>query len=140
MIKTNYHCFVDFGSYGCPNSGTIESIDTDECYVFAPGECSEKIANQLAIKDRNLYSFKTRMPGSNRPLSLKELREEVKKLVEHAKANPTMHYIVPTLAYGVAGYNETDIAPLFKEAYGVYNIHLPFVYLNRIFLDHVSAN
>lgn len=132
MIQDNYLTLVNRGGFGFPNSGKINNIDNDECYVFAVGEASEKTANRLSVNNRNLYQIKTR-GEQGRPLFLKDLKEEINKFIKFAKDRPNIHFIVPTIAYGVAGYREQDIAPMFKDAYGLFNIHLPFVYLNKIY-------
>ena len=110
----------------------INNIDNDECYVFAVGEASEKTANRLSVNNKNLYQIKTRGEQGH-PLFLKDLKEEINKFIKFAKDRPNTHFIVPTIAYGIAGYREQDIAPMFKDAYGLFNIHLPFVYLNEIY-------
>ena len=41
-------------------------------------------------------------------------------------------FLVTKIGCGLAGYNESDIAPLFKNCKGVYNIHLPETFIRYL--------
>ena len=60
MIQDNYLTLINCGGFGFPNSGKINNIDNDECYVFAVGEASEKTANRLSVNNKNLYRNQVR--------------------------------------------------------------------------------
>ena len=129
MFQPNYR-YNPF--YPWPCSETIHFIDKDECYVYAPTEPTEKIAEMLKTNNRNTYILRTRDPVTRRPLFLKEIKEEVKKFIEFAKANPNISFLVTKIGYDVAGYKEIDIAPLFRECLTISNIHLPCLYFDYL--------
>lgn len=49
----------------------------------------------------------------------------VQQFIEYAKANPNLIFYVTKIGCGRAGYKETDIAPLFVDAYLLENVVLP---------------
>lgn len=53
----------------------------------------------------------------------------IDEFVEYAKSHPTKLFFVTKIGCGIAGYSISDIAPLFKEAYGVTNIVLPLEFV-----------
>lgn len=58
-------------------------------------------------------------------LTLEEIQEHVNVFIEHAKQNPDKTFLVTQIGCGYAGYSPAQIAPLFKEAEEIQNIHLP---------------
>ena len=53
------------------------------------------------------------------------IRPYVDKFVNYAKTHPEQTFLVTPIGCGIAGFSPNDIAPLFKEATNVENIHLP---------------
>lgn len=53
------------------------------------------------------------------------LAEEIKKFADYAKANPRKKFLVTAIGCGIAGYHESDIAPLFECSKDICNISLP---------------
>lgn len=49
----------------------------------------------------------------------------VSRFIDFAKHVPDLVFLVTPIGCGLAGYQPKDIAPLFKEAMSVENIHLP---------------
>ena len=49
-------------------------------------------------------------------LSLQEIREHVESFLTHARACPTKRFFVTRVGCVLAGYQDSDIAPLFAEA------------------------
>ena len=49
----------------------------------------------------------------------------VNEFIQFAKNNPNKIFLVTEIGCGIAGFTPKDIAPLFKEAVNVENIHLP---------------
>ncbi len=45
--------------------------------------------------------------------------------IEIAKKSPMLTFLVTKIGCGLAGYTPKDIAPLFKDAIDIPNIHLP---------------
>lgn len=60
-----------------------------------------------------------------RSSTLEEIKYEVDLFVEYAKLNPNLIFKVTLLGTNLAGYSVEEIAPLFKEAIPIKNIHLP---------------
>ena len=53
------------------------------------------------------------------------IRPYVDKFIDYAKAHPEQTFLVTPIGCGIAGFTPDEIAPLFKDAVGVENIHLP---------------
>jgi hypothetical protein len=49
----------------------------------------------------------------------------VNEFIEFAKEHPSLKFLVTEIGCGIAGFKMNDIAPLFKDAVNVENIHLP---------------
>jgi hypothetical protein len=58
-------------------------------------------------------------------LSLEKIQGYVDNFIEFAKTQPHMTFLVTEIGCGLAGWEVKNIAPLFKEAMNVSNIHLP---------------
>lgn len=53
------------------------------------------------------------------------IRPYVDKFISYAKAHPDETFLVTPIGCGIAGFFPADIAPLFRDAVDVKNIHLP---------------
>lgn len=62
------------------------------------------------------------------------IKPYVDEFIAFAKQHPELFYYVTRIGCGIAGFRDSEIAPLFAEAVGVANICLPesFVRLNTI--------
>lgn len=49
----------------------------------------------------------------------------VKEFIDFAKVHPELTFLVTEIGCGIAGFLPEEMAPLFKEAVSVGNIHLP---------------
>lgn len=58
-------------------------------------------------------------------LDLKWIKYYVDYFISQAKNLKTLTFLVTEIGCGLAGYEPKDIAPLFKDAVDVENIHLP---------------
>ena len=54
-----------------------------------------------------------------------EIRPYVDEFITFAKEHPEMTFLVTEIGCGIAGFAPEEIAPLFKDAVEVKNIHLP---------------
>lgn len=54
-----------------------------------------------------------------------EIAPYVKEFIDFAKAHPELTFLVTEIGCGIAGFRPEEIAPLFKDAVPVKNIHLP---------------
>ena len=57
-------------------------------------------------------------------LPIDRIRPHVEEFIEYAKNNSDLIFLVTNIGCGLAGYTPAEIAPLFKEAIAVDNIHL----------------
>ena len=67
------------------------------------------------------YGFSYAIPTKDyhiETLPLDRIREYVVQFIEYAKANPELQFKVTKIGCGFAGYNDSDIAPMFKDAPG----------------------
>ena len=71
------------------------------------------------------YGIPTKDASIRRTLSIKEIKPFVDEFIEFAKANENLTFLVTEIGCGLAGLKPKEIAPLFKEAVNVENIHLP---------------
>ena len=53
------------------------------------------------------------------------IRPYVDEFIDYAKAHPEYTFLVTKIGCGIAGFRETEIAPLFKDALSVENVALP---------------
>lgn len=53
------------------------------------------------------------------------IRPYVDEFVEFARRHPELTFLVTEVGCGIAGFTPAQIAPLFADAVGVENIHLP---------------
>lgn len=51
-----------------------------------------------------------------RGMTLDEIRPGVERFLSYAKQNPELRFYVTRVGCGLAGYHETDIAPMFEHA------------------------
>ena len=75
----------------------------------------------------NSYAIPTMQGGVD------SIKPDVDDFIAFAKKNPELTFYVTKIGCGSAGFKETDIAPLFKEALEIDNIRLP-----RSFVDIIK--
>ncbi len=63
--------------------------------------------------------------GINSMNGLDVLAQEVREFCAFAKAHPEKHFLVTPIGCGIAGYAESDVAPLFEDCRDLENISLP---------------
>ncbi len=73
----------------------------------------------------NTYGIPTKNANMN-TLHLNAIESHIIKFVEFAVINPNNIFMVTEIGCGLAGYKPKQIAPLFKNAVDVDNIHLPY--------------
>lgn len=54
------------------------------------------------------------------------------EFIEFAKTHSDMHFLVTRIGCGIAGFQDTDIAPLFEQAIGLSNVSLPQEFIDII--------
>lgn len=78
------------------------------------------------------YGIPTKDATVTRTLTINEIRPHVANFITFAKSHPELTFLVTEIGCGLAGHSHKDIAPLFKEAINVENIHLPFKFWKEI--------
>jgi len=103
-----------FGSNLAGRHGKGAALAATKTYgaVYGIGEGRTGNSYALPTKDANI---KTR--------SLVDVRDSVNKFIEYAINNPDLDFQVTKIGCGLAGFKESDIAPLFKNA--PVNCYLP---------------
>ena len=56
---------------------------------------------------------------------MEEIRPYVEEFIDFARSNPDLTFLVTRVGCGIAGFHDSEIAPLFTEATEVANIFLP---------------
>ena len=93
--------------------------------------------NQVINAIRFLYKFglnkKYDKVSFKRPKSEKKLPKVVDgEFIEFAKGNENLIFLVTEIGCGLAGLKPKGVAPLFKEAINVLNIHLPSRFWHKV--------
>lgn len=78
------------------------------------------------------YGIPTKNASISRTLSLVEIKLFVDEFIEIAKQNPKLIFLVTEVDCGLAGLKPKEVAPLFKEAKNINNIHLPSKFWHKI--------
>ena len=64
----------------------------------------------------NSYAIPTKDYDISATLSLITIAEHIKEFIEYARYNPHLNFFITRIGCGLAGYQNSDIAPLFKQA------------------------
>lgn len=78
------------------------------------------------------YGIPTKNFSITETLELYEIKQYVDRFIQFAKENPTFKFLVTEVGCGLAGLNTEDVAPLFKEAKEIENIHLPAKFWHKL--------
>lgn len=73
----------------------------------------------------NSYAIPTKSKGVKRTLTVQEIKPFVDEFIVFAKHWNEPIFLVTEIGCGLAGHKHSDIAPLFKKAVDIKNIHLP---------------
>jgi hypothetical protein len=72
----------------------------------------------------NTYAIPTK-DENLKTLSLNEISKYVSAFLDYCVCTPEKVFVVTQVGCGLAGYTCDDIAPMFKDAIDIENIHLP---------------
>ena len=119
-----------------PNN--ITSLKEGEIFTFGsnlsgrPGKGAAKTAlgwgaiwGQAKGLQGKTYGIPTKNANITKTLPLTEIKPFVDEFIEFAKSNQHLTFLVTEIGCGLAGLKPKEIAPLFKEAVNISNIHLP---------------
>lgn len=116
----------------------IEKLNENQVFVFGSnlggkhGRGAAQMALQWGAKwgqakglQGNTYGIPTKDATIRHTLSIDEIKPFVNEFIEFAKNNKDMTFLVTEIGCGLAGMDPKDVAPLFKDAKDIDNIHLP---------------
>jgi len=123
----------------------ITSLAQDQIFVFGSNQSGRhgKGAAKLALTwgakwgqatglQGRTYGIPTKNHSIRRVLSIDEIGKYVDEFIAFARENPSLTFLVTMIGCGLAGYDPKDIAPLFKEAVNIPNVHLPHKFWKKI--------
>jgi len=76
------------------------------------------------------YGIPTVNAAITNKLNVNKIAKYVDNFIVFAKEHPEMIFLVTEIGCGLAGWTVKDMAPLFKEAIEISNIHLPNKFWN----------
>ena len=115
------------------SSERIESLRADEIFVFGSNLAGHHGGGAALLAWRKwgavwgqgvglqgqTYGIPTMHGGPE------AIRPYVDEFVDFARRHPELTFLVTEVGCGIAGFTPAQIAPLFADAVGVENIHLP---------------
>lgn len=115
----------------------ISSLKADEVFVFGSnlhgyhggGAARAAMKSFGAIWGQGVglqgqsYAIPTMQGG------VETIKPYVDQFIDFAKSHPELFFYVTRIGCGIAGFKDSDIAPLFKDAVGVDNICLPMSFV-----------
>lgn len=120
----------------------IDMLDPNQIFVFGSNEAGRhgKGAALVAIRNfgakrgqgygRQGQSFAIPTKSAEmKTLRLSTIKVSVDKFICYANNNKHLSFLVTRIGCGLAGYKDTEIAPLFKEALNTPNISLPLSFV-----------
>ncbi len=116
----------------------ISDLKTNEVFVFgsnldgAHGAGAARIARERfgAIWGQGIglqgqsYGIPTMHGG------IEEIKPYVDEFIEFARSRPELTFLVTRVGCGIAGFHDSEMAPLFAQAVSIPNIHLPESFWN----------
>lgn len=76
----------------------------------------------------NTYAIPTK-DGQIKTLPINIIKQFVDDFILFAENNTELKFLVTAIGCGLAGYKETDIAPLFKDCVKLHNVVLPMTFI-----------
>jgi len=123
----------------------ITKLSVDQVFVFGSNESGRhgKGAAKIAMKwgakygqaegsQGRTYGIPTMNASISKKLTVDKIKTYVERFIEYAKEYPDLIFLVTEIGCGLAGHKVKDIAPLFKDAQDVKNIHLPKKFWHNI--------
>jgi hypothetical protein len=123
----------------------IKTISENEVFVFGSnlsgrhGKGAAKTAlgwgakyGQASGIQGKTYGIPTKDASIRRTLSIEEIKPYVDDFIEWAKYHSGNIFYVTEIGCGLAGLKPKEIAPLFKDAVNVDNIHLPARFWHKL--------
>ena len=111
----------------------IDTLEKDEVFVFGSNLAGHHMGGAARAAHQKFgaewgvgvgltgqsYAIPTMQGG------VETIRPYVDEFVEFANQHQNMKFLVTRIGCGIAGFNDEEIAPLFRKAVSVSNIYLP---------------
>lgn len=83
-----------------------------------------KMGNGVGLHGKT-YAIPTKNENITKSLPLNVIESYVKEFIKFAENNTHLTFLVTEIGCGLANFNPSEIAPLFKDAMYIENIYLP---------------
>ena len=114
-------------------SDSIDTLEKDEIFVFGSNLAGHHMGGAARVANMKFgaewgvgvgltgqsYAIPTMQGG------VETIRPYVDEFIEFANQHQNMKFLVTRIGCGIAGFNDEEIAPLFRKAVSVSNIYLP---------------
>ena len=114
-------------------SDCIDTLEKDEIFVFGSNLAGHHMggaARVANIKFGAEWGVGVGLTGQSYAIptmqgGVETIRPYVDEFIEFANQHQNMKFLVTRIGCGIAGFNDDEIAPLFRKAVSVSNIYLP---------------
>lgn len=114
-------------------SDCIDTLEKDEIFVFGSNLAGHHMggaARVANIKFGAEWGVGVGLTGQSYAIptmqgGVETIRPYVDEFIEFANQHQNMKFLVTRIGCGIAGFNDEEIAPLFRKAVSVSNIYLP---------------
>lgn len=123
----------------------ITELKDDEIFVFGSNTSGRhgRGAAKTALKfgavygqgdglQGRTYGIPTVNASVTNKLTIKIIKIYVDRFIKFAKENKDLIFLVTEIGCGLAGHSHKDIAPLFRDAVDVKNVHLPSKFWRKL--------
>ena len=111
----------------------ISDLKANEVFVFgsnldgAHGAGAARIARE---KFGAVWGQGTGLQGQSYGIptmhgGIEEIKPYVNEFIDFARSRPELTFLVTRVGCGIAGFHDSEMAPLFAQAVSIPNIHLP---------------
>lgn len=133
-------------------SDLITELKEGEVFVFGSNLAGKhgRGAAKTALKWGAVYGKGSGLHGKTygiptkdrklRVLPINHIALHVNRFTKFAKEHSNLTFLVTEIGCGLAGYNPTDIAPLFEEAAKLSNVRLPRRFWNVLISKPINPN
>ena len=120
-------------NYAEPSPDNIEELNDNQIFVFGSNlqgrhgggaaDDAMRLFGAVWGQGVGLQGRSYAIPTMHGPVE--EIKPYVDEFLAFACAHPELEFLVTRIGCGIAGFTDAQIAPLFKEAEGKSNVHLP---------------
>ena len=111
----------------------IETLQEGQIFVFGSNLQGHHIggaARQAREKFGAVYGQGEGLQGQSyaiptMQMTIPEIKWHVERFIQFADQHPEMTFLVTRVGCGIAGFSDSQIAPLFAGAYSLSNVYLP---------------